>query len=251
MAAQALSSSSKNTTLERRSLKRVSFSNAPPVSRGVFLRELISGDEGFSISELKEILKLRADVATSDWGSHPMPLHPIDGPQGQLRHANVLPSGIPHSRALQKRPYPKTVSRIVDESQILTIITRLIDFIKFSKTFTDLKKNISFLVQKKRAINTLRVLYGIDLFKPDIQGIYDIDNVDLENIDIELAKHRETLESYNRYYQEFALQKYSDGSHGGGHRNIQSNNKNKTKKTKKRMNKKSGSKKRQSNTVRK
>ena len=230
------------TTLARRSTKkRVSFSEAPHESRGVFLRELVSGNEGLSTKELQEILKLRAEAATSDWDRYPIPPHPLlDSPQGQLRYATQLTSQPPHSR-VPSRPYPKTMSRIVDESQILTIINTLINYIKLSKTFKELIKNISFLVNKKRAINTLRVLYGIDLSKPDIQLLYDIDRVDIENIDSELTKHRKDIDALNDYYSDYAPQKYRENNppalasapapnkHNGG--------------TKKRINKKRGNKK--------
>jgi hypothetical protein len=204
-----------NTKTLTKPRRRVSFSEGPQESRGLFLRELSNGSEGFSTREIKEILKLRSEAATSDWIQWPEPPHPqLNGPQGTLRNVEILPSLRPHSR-VPSRPFPKTVSKIVDEEQILAVISSLIRLIKFEiDPQLSLRKKISIYVQKKRAINTLRILYGLDLSDESMRVMYGIDEIDFENIDSELNLNRRVLESYNDYYNQSAIQ-YS-GTHTGG-----------------------------------
>ncbi len=203
--------------------RKVSFSEGPQESRGLFLRELLNGSEGFSTREIKEILKLRAEAATSDWIPWPEPPHPqVNGPQGTLRKAEILPSLRPHSR-VSSRPFPKTVSKIVNEEQILAVISSLIKLIKLEvDPQLSPKKKISIYVQKKRAINTLRILYGLDLSDESMRVMYGIDEVDLENIDSELDSNRSMLESYNDYYNQYAIR-----SGGGSIKKKKSSKKNK------------------------
>jgi hypothetical protein len=219
----------RNTTLPKsgKSKKSVSFSSTPNEIRGLSLMEL--SKEGFNQREIKEILQLRADVATSDWESWPLPPDPVlDSSQGTLRHSNTLPSQRAHSR-VYSRSYPKTGSKILDESQIPFIIDSLFTLIKDPiRSTLALNKKIGLLIRKKRAINTLRVLYGIDLNNPQMQNMYEIDLIDIENIDSELEENIKIMKALNDRYHNHApdkglleLHKEHEG-HEGGHIRIKS-----------------------------
>ncbi len=219
-----------NTLTRPRPRRSVSFTEDPQESRGLFLRELLNGSEGFSTREIKEILKLRSEAATADWIQWPEPPHPhVNGPQGSLRYTSSLPSLRPHSR-VPSRPFPKTVSKIIDEEQVLAVISSLIRLIKLEiDPQLSPRKKISIYVQKKKAINTLRILYGLDLSDESMREMYGIDEIDFENIDSELKLNRSIIDSYNDYYHQFAIQKYRENneSHTGGSLKKKSSKKNK------------------------
>jgi len=217
--------------------KKVRFSNTPHESSGYFLREL--KNEGLSVKEIEEILKLRADAASGNWNSWSVPPNPlVNGAQGTFRFSNTLPSQIAQKKVISI-PYPKTSSKKVVESQISSIVSSLITLIQTQFTFSDIKQKIGILLKKKRAINTLRVLYGIDLTIPEIREMCGIDEVDIENIDIELKEAKQVIQSLNDYYHEYSLKKYVEplnNTQVGGHLHIKSKYKSK-KRTNKRVTK--------------
>jgi hypothetical protein len=185
-----------NGTVSRKSgSRKVYFSEEPPRTEGYFFRELLK--ESLTIGEIDEIigmLRLRSKVTLGPWRSFSSGIQ-YDNiePEGNLSGARNIPSGMQISTVPLKTSIP-TRSKKVLEEHIGFIINSLVELINLEIDPTiPIIKQISILVKKKRAINTLRVLYGLDLSDENTRIIWSVNDDSFNYIDEELESTREII----------------------------------------------------------